>query len=124
MTIEADLYSVLAADAGVSALVSTRIYPNLAPESAANPLITYFMLAGTREHTLPGANNMKRKLVQISCHADTYSGAKALAAAVDSALQNNGYLRNEIDLYDPDTQTHTEITDGRARPPATTPAAS
>ena len=111
MTIETDLYATLAADGTVAALVSTRIYPHPAPPGAAKPLISYFMVSGTREHTLPGVANMKRKLMQINCHADTYSGSKTLGAAVDSALQGNGYLQNEIDLYDPDTQTFTNVID-------------
>ena len=107
MTIETDLYDALAADSTVSTIVGTKIYSHPAPPGVAHPLISYFMVSGTREHTLPGVANMKRKLMQINCHADTYSGSKTLAAAVDSALQGNGYLQNEIDLYDPDTQTYT-----------------
>ena len=107
MTIETDLYSTLSGDAGVSALVSTRIYPNLAPESAGNPLLVYSTVAENRVDTLPGTNDMRRSMMQISCHADTYAAAKGLAEAVFTALAGNGYLESAVDFYQPDIQVHT-----------------
>ena len=111
MTIETDVYDALIADSTVSAIVSTKVYPHPAPPGVANPLISYFMVTGSRIDTLSGINDMQRKLIQINCHADTYSGSKTLAAAVDGALQPLGYLANETDLYDPDTQTFTVAVD-------------
>lgn len=111
MSIETVLYSTLAGDATVSAIVGTKIYPHPAPPGVAKPLISYFLVSGTREHTLIGVNDMKRKLIQINCYSDTYSGAKTLGAAVDSALQGNGYLVNEVDQYDPETQSHSVLID-------------
>ena len=106
MSIETDLYTTLANDAGVSALVSTRIYPNLVPESAANPCIDYSTITETRMDTLSGVGDARRSTIQISCHADTYAAAKGLFEAVYSALEGDGYLESAIDSYDPSTQTH------------------
>ena len=106
MTIETDLYTTLSGNAGVSALVGTRIYPNLVPESAANPCIDYSTVAETRVDTIAGVSDMRRSMMQISCHADTYAAAKGLAEAVFSALDGNGYLESAIDSYDPTTQVH------------------
>ena len=111
MSIESDIYSALSGAGGVTSLVSTRIYPNLVPENTANPCIDYSLISGTRFHTLMGQNDMRRGVVQISCHADTYAGAKALAAAVIAALQGSGYLQSEFDFYDPTTETHTVAVD-------------
>ena len=111
MSIETDLYSTLSNDSGVTAICSTRIYPNPAPESAARPLVSYQMVSGERILDLPGTSNSIRKRIQINCHADTYSGAKTLAAAVFSALEGDGYMEFEVDLYDPQTQTHTVAID-------------
>lgn len=111
MSIETTLYSTLAADSTVSAIVGTKIYPNPAPQGTAKPMISYFVVSGTREHTLTGVGDMQRKLIQVNCHADTYSGAKTLANAVIGALEGDGYMTNYIDLYDPQVQTHTVAID-------------
>ena len=111
MSIESELYDTLSGAAGVTALVSTRIYPNLVPENTANPCIDYSLISGTRFHTLMGQNDMRRGVVQISCHADTYAGAKAVADAVIAALQGNGYLQSEFDFFDPSTETFTVAVD-------------
>ena len=111
MTIETDLYSTLSTDAGVIAICSTRIYPNLAPESATNPYIVYSVITGERLSTLPGVGDAKRKRVQINCHSETYAEAKSLAAAVESALEGDGYLELEYDIYDEFSQLHTAIID-------------
>ena len=111
MSIETTLYSTLTGDSGVTALVDTRVYPNLAPEGAAHPLVTYQVVSGGREATIPGVGDAVRKRIQLSCHANTYSSAKAVAAAVIAALEGDGYCEMEYDLYDPSTQTHSTIVD-------------
>lgn len=107
MSIETALYTTLTTHSGVSALISTRVYPNPAPQGAAKPRISYSVSSGERITTLPGTGDSIRKEVTIESHADTYSGAKTLAAAVYSALEGNGYLLTEYDFYDDATQTHT-----------------
>lgn len=111
MSIETDLYSTLSNDAGVTALVSDRIYPNLAEEDDPRPYIVYQLITGERLSTITGVNDARRKRVQISCHADTYASAKAVAAAVYAALEGDGYLELEYDLYDHETQIHSAIVD-------------
>ena len=111
MTIETDLYATLAGDSTVAGIVGTRIYPSVAPESAALPRIDYMNVAGSRINTLPGVSDMIRKRLQINCHALTYAAAKSLSAAVIAALEGDGYLELEFDLYDATTQTHTAIVD-------------
>jgi len=107
MSIETDLYSTLSGAAGVTALVSTRIYPGVVPESASKPCIEYSTVIGTRDATLSGVGNPDHKMIQINCHANTYTSAKSVASAVYSALEGNGYQESEVDIYDSQTQTHT-----------------
>ena len=111
MTIETDLYDTLSNDAGVTALVSTRIYPQIAPESASLPYITYEVVSGERFSTIPGVGDAKRKRIQINNHDNTAAAARALAVAVEAALEGDGYLDLEYELYDPATQIHTSIVD-------------
>ena len=111
MSIETTLYSTLSNNAGVAALVSTRIYPSLVPESAALPYVDYLNVAGSRINTLPGVGDAIRARIQMNCNATTYAGAVALADAVIAALEGDGYLELEYDLYSSETQTHTRIVD-------------
>ena len=111
MSIETDLYSTLSNDAGVTAICATRIYPSLAPESAALPFITYQLITGGRLSTITGVDDMTRKRIQINCNADTYAESKSLSAAVYAALEGNGYVDLEFDTYDSKVQIHTVIID-------------
>jgi hypothetical protein len=113
MSIVTDLYATLNADAGVRAIVGlatspqqSKIYPNNAPESAAVPLITYSMVTGTRIDTLPGVGDMERQLIQINCVQSTPELAHALADAVYSALEGNGWQSSKNDIYDIATQSY------------------
>lgn len=111
MSIETQLYSTLAANSGVTSLVGTRIYPNKAPDSAQRPCISYMVVSGTRINTLPGTGDAVKKRIQVSCHADLYSAAKSVANAVMAALEGDGYLELEWDMYDPQTQVYTVMVD-------------
>jgi hypothetical protein len=111
MTVETALYSTLAGTSGVSALVSTRIYPGIAPESAAMPYIVYSLVGTDRLATLLGSGDYARKRMQIECVATTYAGSKALASAVVAALQSNGYQQSEYDLYDDVSQRYSCLID-------------
>jgi hypothetical protein len=111
MSIETDLYTTLSNDAGVTALVSTRIYPSLAPEGVTHPYITYQVITGTRLSTITGVGDATRKRIQMSCHANTYSVAKSVSAAVEAALEGDGYLSLSFDNYDAGVQIHTVIVD-------------
>jgi len=111
MSIETDLYATLSGNAGVTAICSTRIYPNLAPESASNPLIVYSMVTGNNISTITGVGDMKRKRIQINCNADTYAVSKSLSEAVEAALEGNGYLEFLFEQFDDVTKTHTVFVD-------------
>lgn len=87
--IEGAIYYLLAADATVSGLVGTRIYPNLVPQAASLPAITYQQISGVREHTADGADGIVESRFQINCWASTYTGAKSLSDAVRKEL--DGY---------------------------------
>jgi len=113
MSIEATLFSTLAADAGVRAIVSSgspldhRIYPGVADDNAAVPYLTYQVISTSAYNLINGAPDAERKLIQINCIADSYESAKALAEAVKTALNTaTGYLMGEGDDYFPDTENH------------------
>jgi hypothetical protein len=88
--IEQAIYARLSADAAVTALVGTRVYPVVAPQKTAKPFIVYRRIdtehanSKTRGRTTDSA----RALVEVQAIASTYSGARALAEKVRLSLQN------------------------------------
>ena len=86
---EQALVSHLTNDAGVSALVASRVYPEPVPQNATYPLICYMRIASTHEHVMGGAAGYLEARYQIKCWASSRSAVKTLADAVRLAL--DGY---------------------------------
>jgi len=107
-TIETAIYSKLTADATVDSLVSTRIFPNIVPQGESMPAVTYQMISAVPQETTDTAQGWRVGRFQITCWAETYSGAKELSEAVRKDLHRysgtvNGVvidsimLENELD---------------------------
>lgn len=89
MSVESVIYTALTANTSLAAIVSTRVYPVVAPRAAAMPLITYER-AGTDEiPIMSGVDGSLTVRLSIDCWGTTYSGARAVADAVTNVL--NGY---------------------------------
>lgn len=88
-TIETALYSILANNAGVAALVGTRIHPNEAPDNATVPFIVYSQVSGSSDLAMDGPTGAADGQWQFSCWAATKTGATVLAEKVRLAL--SGY---------------------------------
>ncbi len=91
MNVEENVYAVLSADAGVLALVpSNRILPPGNWTDVPRPYIIHFPVAVSSTYTHDkGLANLKMwRNYQVSCFANAYSTAKALAVAVRNALGN------------------------------------
>lgn len=112
MTIHAAVYSILTADTGVTDLVSTRIYPIIAPESASMPYITVQRIDSQHEHFMLGSSGMTRQRVQIDCWSDSMLSASNVAEAVRESLDSyrgtvgsldirRASLESEDDEYEP-----------------------
>lgn len=90
MSIEAALYAHLTANAGVAALVGSRVYPmGSVPQGAAFPRITYQRISSVHEHHQGGVAGLAHPRLQVDCWAQGASGyaaVKALAEAVRMAL--------------------------------------
>jgi hypothetical protein len=77
---------------GLSALISTRCYPDQVPENATYPLIVYHAPVSDDDadiRTHDGATGRTTSRVQLDCWAATGDGAEALAAQAINAW--NGY---------------------------------
>lgn len=81
MTLEEAFYATATANAGISALISTRLYPLLIPQTATLPAAAYQRVASVRETAHDGSTQFVTATLQVACQATTYSAAKALALA-------------------------------------------
>jgi hypothetical protein len=87
---ESVLRSALTASAAVAALIGTRIYPVLAPASAALPLVTWRRSGIQREQTLGAPMGMPRVNVEYSIYGTTYENAREIADAMRVVLDGYG----------------------------------
>jgi hypothetical protein len=108
MSFESDLFALLGANAGVSALITAgataRAYPVLAPAGVALPYLTWQRIASEAAE-LAGRASGERISVQVDCWAKTYDDAAALADAVRAAIQPGtgvirGALESDLDDYE------------------------
>lgn len=115
MTTGTTVYSRLTSYSGISALVGTRVYPLNLPQKPTYEAITYQRISNGPQN---GSTTIRESRWQISCWAETYAEAHALAVQVKTALEEwtaNGikmaYVVNEIDDYDDEAEVYRTLVD-------------
>lgn len=90
----------LIADPAVSALVGTRIYPEIMPQGVQYPAVRYQLIDTPRTYAKGGYAGMSRPRLQIDCWSPSYLEAKRLAAAIRAAMERYPYAvcENEADM--------------------------
>lgn len=96
MTIEAGIYAHLIGNAGVAALVATRIYPLLVPQDAELPAMAYQRISGPRDHAHDGPSGLAMARMQLTFVAASYDGAKTLSEAVRAAMDGFSGTMGEV----------------------------
>jgi hypothetical protein len=76
----------LSATAGVTALVSNRIYPVTATQNATLPYITYSIVSVNPTDTKDRPSHLDAVRLQVDCWAATYMAAEAIHGAVRDAI--------------------------------------
>ena len=87
---EAVLRTALVGSTAFTSLVSSRIYPVLAPASAAMPFVTWRRTGIDREQTLGAPMGMPRVTVEYSIYGTTYENAREIADAMRVVLDGYG----------------------------------
>ena len=123
--IQESLYSKLAGAAGVTAIVSTRIYPLVIPqtvysEATKQPCIVYSVDGKVRQVRFSGTDTLVTGSFTVDSYARSYQAVQALAAAVRTALVDQSgtwtdsdspqdsvsvqkvFIESEFDLMDED----------------------
>lgn len=116
MSLGDELFARLTAAPAVSALVGTRVFPSELPQEEAVPALVYSVVYDRPESTLTGvaAELLRAARVQVDAYARTYTAAKALEAAVTSALADlsepspglSVVQDSARDLFDHETRFH------------------
>ena len=89
MTIESELRTYTLAGAGVAAIVGTRMYARMLPQTPTLPAITYQRVDTRRQHDMAGPDGLPRPRMQVTCWGATPAAAYGLAGAVRARL--DGY---------------------------------
>lgn len=71
---------------GVTALVSTRVYPGVRPQGSPLPAIVLNVISGVPSYSDDGEDGIEDDRIQIDCWGATYSSAKSVARSAISAL--------------------------------------
>jgi len=95
---EAVLRTALVGTTAVTSLVSSRIYPVLAPASASLPFVTWRRSGIQREQTLGRPMGMPRVSVEYSIYGTTYEEARQVADAMRLVLDGYGGTSNNTEV--------------------------
>ena len=102
--IEQTIFSELAANPGIEAIVGQRIYPLVAPEGATMPAIVIQRISGGQINSLSGFSGIERPRFQFSCYGSKYveakNAARQLRKAVEASTELKAVCENDIDQYD------------------------
>ncbi len=123
--VEKAIVAVLKANAALTALVSTRVYPIQAPQNVTAPYVTLFRVSADRESAMGADIGIVRARVQVNSWGTTYADAKNVAEAVRGALQRYSgtsasiqvldvFLLSEQDLHEPEVPMYHVATDVEA----------
>jgi len=112
MQIGKSIYYILVNDTDVSALVGTRIFPNVAPQTTTLPFIIYDVTGVSPNDTKEGPSTLDTNDVMISCYSETYSEASDLAQKIRVAMDRiNEGVYNDETIQSSQFQSYNDIFD-------------
>ena len=117
-----DARTFLIANAGLTALIGTRIYPSVLPQTPTLPAVVYQTISDVREMLHDGPQGLPVARIQYDCWGVSYTSARNTANALRTAA--DGYrgamgasavgfasVLNMIDTYEPVTQRYRTLVD-------------
>lgn len=90
------LYYHLANDAGVTAIVGTRIYPQRVPTGQPLPYLEFSFIDRELSYDQDGFDNYNKTRVEVECNAATLGESVILAKAVFGSLNIQNVLFGEV----------------------------
>ena len=80
------IYTILTEDAGVSAVVGSRVYPQVAAQGAAFPFVVYVLQDNTPSDTKSGVSTLDEVRYDIIVASENYAEASDLTEKIRTAL--------------------------------------
>ena len=112
MEIGKAIFNILSNDSDVLALVETRIFPNVAPQTTEFPFIIYDVTGVQPNDTKEGPSTLDTNDVMISCYSETYSEASDLAKKIRIAMDRITESEyNTIKIQSSQFQSYNDIFD-------------
>lgn len=117
MAAESAIVARLLATTGVTTLVGDRIDPLLVAERTTYPCVTYRQVDRDPVSAFGDDVALTQSVVEVESFAETFTAARALAAAVQTSLQRwrgtaggvtvqSVFFEQEVPDYDPETRVH------------------
>lgn len=107
MSIEEDVFTALTSGSPV-----LRAYPDVLPQMAVIPAVTFFTVGGDNDFHLQGQSGLVRRVIQIDTWASTRLSADAMMKEVEALMvastdfQVNAIFVAGVDPYEPDTNRY------------------
>ena len=92
------VYGILSTNSGVTTLVGTRIFPEIAEQEAATPFIVYQLQSVAPEDTHDGPSKLDEVRFEFLCYADTYDQAADVGVKVRAALDRVSGTYNGVNV--------------------------
>jgi hypothetical protein len=101
------VYGILSANSGVTDIVGTNIFPEIAEQETAVPFVVYQLQSVDPDDTHDGPSKLDEVRFEFLCYADSYNAAADLGVAVRAALDRvsgtyNGVHVESIQFNDVD----------------------
>jgi len=113
--IEACLFSKLSTTASLSSVVSSRIFPLIAPENTTLPFVTYQIINSDIPRNLNGRSGVRSARFQINAFANSYLSAAQIIQIIKDVLCGSTFtefgikvsqaaIYNDFSDYEKDTR--------------------
>ena len=87
MTVGKAIYNILINDSDILSEVSTRIFPEIAPQGEVQPYVVYSVVSNSPTDTKEENGNVDEASIEVYCFNTKYSTAIDLGVAVRAALE-------------------------------------
>lgn len=96
----AALVAILEGAAGVTSLISTRIYPNVAPQNVTFPFLVYETISSTRETAMVDDPGVVRRVYQLTAYGLTSDVVASVIEACRAAVQRTRGTYAAVEVLD------------------------
>jgi hypothetical protein len=103
------LYYLLTNDSPISAIVGTRVFPEIADQEQTKPYVVYNIRSNDPSDVQAGPSALDTASVEVNCYAPTYSGAIDLSDAVRTCLDRRSGTYSGVNVQS--IQYITEVMD-------------